>query len=46
MCPACAASAALVAGSVVSGGGLTALVARILRMKIKEKKNNQEEQQS
>lgn len=33
MCPACMASAALIGGSVVSTGGLTALVARILRPK-------------
>jgi hypothetical protein len=38
MCPACAASAAIVAGSVVSGGSLTALVARILRKKKKATK--------
>lgn len=33
MCPACMASAGVVVGSVVSTGGLTALVAKILRKK-------------
>jgi hypothetical protein len=37
MCPACLASAGVVVGSVVSTGGLTALVARILRKKKGEK---------
>lgn len=31
MCPACFASAALLIGSIISTGGLTALVARTLR---------------
>lgn len=31
MCPACMASAGLVAGSIVSTGGVTALVAKLLR---------------
>jgi hypothetical protein len=31
MCPACIASAALIGGSVVSTGGLTALVVRMVR---------------
>jgi uncharacterized protein YoaH (UPF0181 family) len=33
MCPACMASAGLVVGSVVSTGGVTALVATMLRKK-------------
>lgn len=33
MCPACMASAGVVVGSVVSTGGLTALVTKILRKK-------------
>ena len=33
MCPACVASAGLIVGSVVSTGGVTALVAKILRRK-------------
>ncbi|HZQ96413.1 MAG TPA: hypothetical protein VFA67_15495 [Candidatus Sulfotelmatobacter sp.] len=31
MCPACMASAGLVVGSVVSTGGVTALLAKVLR---------------
>jgi hypothetical protein len=37
MCPACLASAGIVVGSVVSTGGLTALVAKVLRRKKSEK---------
>ena len=33
MCPACLASAALMVGSVISTGGLTALVVKIFRSK-------------
>ena len=33
MCPACVANAALVAGSVTTTGGITALVVKILRAK-------------
>ncbi len=33
MCPACIASAALMIGSVMSTGGLTALAAKLLRSK-------------
>lgn len=33
MCPACAATAGLVVGSVVSTGGVTALIAKVLRRK-------------
>jgi len=39
MCPGCFASVGLVVGSVISTGGLTALVARVLRKK-KVKKND------
>lgn len=31
MCPLCVASAGMVVGSVVSGGGLTALAVKVLR---------------
>lgn len=33
MCPACVASAGLVVGGVVSTGGVTAFIARLLRKK-------------
>jgi len=33
MCPACVASAGMVVGSVVSTGGVTALVMKVLRKK-------------
>jgi len=33
MCPACVASAALMAGSVISTGGITALAVRVVRGK-------------
>lgn len=33
MCPACMASAALIGGSVVSTGGLTAIVVKVFRSK-------------
>lgn len=33
MCPACVATAGLVVGSVVSTGGVTALLAKVLRKK-------------
>jgi hypothetical protein len=33
MCPACMASAGIVVGSVVSTGGVTALLAKVLRKK-------------
>jgi hypothetical protein len=33
MCPACVASAGLVVGGVISTGGVTALLAKILRKK-------------
>ena len=38
MCPACIANAALIVGSTISTGGLTALGMRILRWKIQMKK--------
>jgi hypothetical protein len=38
MCPACLASAALMVGSVVSTGGLTALAVKIFRSKKQAKK--------
>ena len=37
MCPACIASTAVVVGSAVSTGGLTALVAKVLRKKNTQK---------
>jgi|1185.fasta_scaffold385587_2 uncharacterized protein YoaH (UPF0181 family) len=43
MCPACVASAGLVVGSVISTGGVTALVAKILRRK-KTNDSKQKEQ--
>ena len=38
MCPVCAANAALIVGSTVSTGGLTALGLKILRWKMRMKK--------
>lgn len=38
MCPVCLANAALIVGSTVSTGGLTALGVRILRWKMRVKK--------
>jgi hypothetical protein len=40
MCPACMASAGVVVGSVVSSGGLTARVLKVLRKKKKGEKDN------
>jgi hypothetical protein len=40
MCPACLASAGIVLGSVVSTGGLTALVMKVLRKKKGEKSDS------
>jgi hypothetical protein len=40
MCPACVASAGLVVGSVVSTGGLTAVVLKVLGKKKGEKSNS------
>jgi len=42
MCPACIASAGIVAGSVVSIGGVTALVMKVLRRKKGEKSDSKE----
>jgi hypothetical protein len=39
MCPVCFASAGLVAGSVISTGGVTALVARIVSVRGRKKAN-------
>ena len=39
MCPACMASAALMAGGVITTGGLTALVAKIFHPKKRAKTN-------
>ncbi|HVN18259.1 MAG TPA: hypothetical protein VMU05_05780 [Dongiaceae bacterium] len=44
MCPACVASAGVVVGSVVSSGGLTALVVKLVRKK-KTKKNDSKEKE-
>jgi hypothetical protein len=44
MCPACVTSAAVVVGSVVSTGGLTALLAKVLRKKKGEKSNSKEKE--
>lgn len=44
MCPACMASAGFVVGSVVSTGGLTALVAKVLRKKKGEKSDSTKEE--
>ena len=40
MCPACIASAGIVAGSVMSTGGVTALVMKVLRRKKGEKSDS------
>ena len=45
MCPACVASAGVVVGSVLSTGGLTALIARVLRKKKKGEKSNSKEKE-
>ena len=42
MCPACMASAGLIAGSLVSTGGLTALVVKVLRKRKGEKNDSKE----
>lgn len=44
MCPACAATAAMVLGSVVSTGGLTALVVKVLRKKKGEQSDSVKEE--
>ena len=45
MCPACVASAGLVVGSVVSTGGLTAIVLKVLGKKKGEKSNSKGKEQ-
>jgi len=44
MCPACIASAGIAVGSVVSTGGVTALVMKVLK-KIKSNKNDSKEKE-
>ena len=44
MCPACIASAGVVVGSVVSTGGLTALVMKVLRKKKSGKSESQNQE--
>jgi hypothetical protein len=44
MCPACIASAGGVLGSMVSTGGLTALVVTVLRKKKREKGDSKEKE--
>ncbi len=44
MCPACITTAGIVAGSVVSTGGLTALVMRVLQKKKNEQSNSKEKE--
>ena len=44
MCPACVASAGVVVGSVLSTGGLGALVVTVLRKKKDEKSNSKEKE--
>ncbi len=43
MCPACVASAGLVVGSLVSTGGVAALVAKVLRKKKNEESRVKEQ---
>jgi len=45
MCPVCMASAGLLAGSVVSTGGLTALVVKVLSRKKGEKNDSKIKEQ-
>jgi len=45
MCPVCMAGAGLVAGSVVSTGGLTALVVKVLSRKKGEKNDSKSKEQ-
>jgi hypothetical protein len=44
MCPACVASAGVVVGSVVSTGGLTTVLVKVLRKKKEEKSNSKEKE--
>jgi hypothetical protein len=43
MCPACIANAALVAGSVMSTGGIAALVAKVVRSKKSRNDNSKKD---
>ena len=45
MCPFCAATAAVVMGSAVSTGGVTALVVKLLRRKKADKNNDTKEKE-
>jgi hypothetical protein len=45
MCPACIASAGMVVGSVVSTGGVTALVMKVLRKKKEDEKSDSKEKE-
>ena len=45
MCPACVASAGVVVGSVVSTGGVSALVIKVLRKKKADKNDSKEKEQ-
>ena len=44
MCPACVASAGVLVSSVVSTGGLTALIVRVLRKKKGQKSDSKEKE--
>jgi hypothetical protein len=44
MCPACIASAGILAGSVVSTSGVTALVMKVLRKKKGERSNSKDKE--
>jgi hypothetical protein len=44
MCPACIASAGMVVGSVVSTGGVTALLVKVLRKNKGEKSDSKEKE--
>ncbi len=44
MCPACLASAGMVVGSVVSTGGVSALLVKVLRKKKSEKSVSKEKE--
>jgi hypothetical protein len=44
MCPACMASAGLVVGGVVSSGGVTALLLKVLRKKKVDKSDSKEKE--
>lgn len=45
MCPACMASAGLIVGSVVSTGGVTALIAKVLRQTKQQKSDAKAKEQ-